>query len=100
MPSRSDAPVPVAFSTRNAVRKLKLGLSARICEELTYDDVVHLLLDDHDAIEQIEDTILAAIESFSAAKAEGMASLPIGDVLWFLGELKAAIEGDGEDVGD
>ena len=37
-----------------------------------------------------------AVESFSEAEAEGMTSLPIGDVLGFLGELKAEIEGEGE----
>lgn len=97
MASRSDAPLPIAFSSRNAIRKLKLELSARIGEALTYDDVLLLLLEEHDNIDRIEDMILAAVESFSEAEAEGMTSLPIGDVLGFLGELKAEIEWDGEE---
>lgn len=108
MPNRSDAPVPVAFPTRNAVRKLKLELSARIGEELTYDDVVLLLLDDHDAIDRIEDMILSVIESLvddaggcmTSLPAVDKATMPIKDVISLLNDLKAVIEGDGEDVRD
>lgn len=94
MASRSNAPLTISFNSRNAIRKLKMELSARNVPPLTYDDVIRLLLEDHDVLARIDDMILAAIESFSEAEAEGMTSISISDVLGVMGELKAAMDGE------
>ncbi|MFA5379650.1 MAG: hypothetical protein WC455_28085 [Dehalococcoidia bacterium] len=89
--------IEVKPEVHKAITDLKLDISAEIREDITMGEVIRRLIDDSHRLGNVEDMILAAIESFSEAEADGMTSLPIGDVLGFLGELKAEIEGDGED---
>jgi hypothetical protein len=86
--------IEVKPDVHKAIADLKLDISAEIREDITMGGVISRLIDDSKRLGTVDDMILAAIESFSEAESDGMTSLPIGDVLGFLGELKAAIEGD------
>jgi hypothetical protein len=89
--------IEVKPEVHKAIADLKLDISAEIREDITMGEVIRRLIDDRRRLGNVDDMILAAVESFSEAEADGMTSLPIGDVLGFLGELKAEIEGDGDD---
>ncbi len=89
--------IEVARDVHEAIADLKIDISAEIRKSITMGGVVRRLIGDRNRLGNVDDMIMAAVESFSEAEAEGMTSLPIGDVLGFLGELKAAIEGDGGD---
>jgi hypothetical protein len=88
--------IEVKPDVHKAIADLKLDISAEIREDITMGGVISRLIDDSKRLGTVDDMILAAIESFSEAEAEGMTSLPIGDVLGLLGELKAEIEGEGD----
>lgn len=89
--------IEVKSEVHKAIVDLRLDISAEIRKSITMGEVIRRLIDDSNRLGTIDDMILAAIESFSEAEAEGMTSLPIGDVLGVLGDLKAEIEGAGED---
>ena len=94
---RSGAQLSVRPLTHADIDEMRRDMQAEYRRDVTQDDVVRALMDDSHRLGNVDDMILAAVESFSEAEAEGMTSLPIGDVLGFLGELKAEIEGDGDD---
>ena len=96
-PRRSGAQLSVSPPTHADIDEMRRDMQAEFRRDVTQDEVVRALMDDSHRLGNVDDMILAAIESWSEAKAEGMTSLPIGDVLGFLGELKAEIEGDGEE---
>ena len=89
--------IEVKPEVHKAIADLKLDISAEIREDITMGEVIRRLIDDRRRLGNVDDMILAAVESFSEAEADGMTSLPIGDVLGFLAELKAEIEGEGEE---
>lgn len=94
---RSGAQLSVSPQTHTDIDEMRRDMQASFRRDVTQDEVVRALIDDSHRLGNVEDMILAAIESFSEAESEGMTSLPVGDVLGFLGELKAEIEGDGEE---
>lgn len=94
---RSGAQLSVSPQTHADIDEMRRDMQAELRRDVTQDEVVRAMMDDSHRLGTIDDMILAAIESFSEAEAEGMTSLPIGDVLGVLGDLKAEIEGAGED---
>mgnify|MGYP001152849227 CR=1 FL=1 len=94
---RSGAQLSVSLQTHADIDEMRRDMQAEFRRDVTQDEVVRALMDDSHRLGNIDDMILAAVESFLEAEADGMTSLPIRDVLGFLGELKAEIEEEGED---
>ena len=91
---RSGAHLSVSPLTHADIDAMRRDMQAEFRRDVTQDEVVRALMDDSYRLGNVDDMILAAVESFSEAEAGGMTSLPVGDVLGFLGDLKAEIGGE------
>lgn len=102
---RSGAQLSVSPLTHADIDEMRRDMQAEYRRDVTQDEVVRALMDDSHRLGNIEDMILAAIESLVDDAGGCMTSLPamdkatmlIKDVIKLLSELKAEIEGEGEE---
>jgi hypothetical protein len=102
---RSGAQLSVSPLTHSDIDAMRRDMQAGIRRDVTQDEVVRALMEDSRRLGNVDDLILAAIESLVDDAGGCMTSLPamdkatmlIKDVISLLSELKAEIEGEVEE---
>ena len=102
---RSGAQLSVSPQTHADIDEMRLDMQAELRRDVTQDEVVRALMDDSHRLGNVDDMVLAAIESLvddaggcmTSLPARDKATIPIKDVIHLLSELKAEIEGEVEE---